>query len=61
MPRLRTTHTYAILEISQAAYDEIRGALKAAGYEHTFHEYTDKDGGYEVIDMQGIGIKKEPK
>lgn len=48
-----TRHTYAILEISQTAYDEIRSKLAAAGYEHAFH-----DGG--VIDMHGIAVQALP-
>lgn len=52
-PQLRTTYTFATLEISKAAYDEIRNKLTEAGYQHTFHE----DG---VIDMHGIGIAQEP-
>lgn len=30
------THTYAILEISQSAFDEIKAKLEAAGYQHAF-------------------------
>lgn len=43
------THTFAELEVSPAAYDEIRGLLEAAGYQHAF-----LDGG--AIDMHGIGL-----
>ncbi len=52
----RSTHTYAILELSKPAYDEIRAKLDAAGYQHAFHD----DG---VIDMHGIAvnIEQEPK
>ena len=53
-PQIRTTYTFATLEISKAAYDEIHAKLKEAGYEHTFHE----DG---VIHMHGIGLAPEPK
>lgn len=52
---MRTTHTYAILEISQAAYEEIKAKLEAAGYQHAFH---DNDGEI-VIDMHGIAVKGE--
>ena len=45
----RTTHTYAELEVSPEAYDEIRSKLEAAGYTHAFME----DG---AIDMHGIGL-----
>lgn len=48
-PVLRQTHTYAVLEISRAAYDEIHQKLDAAGYQHTF------DG--DVIDMHGIAVQ----
>ena len=51
------TYTYAILEVSAAAYDEIRGALEAAGYQDAFHDDGD---GYEVIDMHGIALRRDP-
>lgn len=48
------TYTYAILEISQAAYDEIRTKLAEAGYDQAFHTH---EGDFtEVIDMHGIGL-----
>lgn len=47
---MRITHTYATLEISAAAYDEIALKLRAAGYVHAFHP------GSSAIDMQGIGL-----
>lgn len=47
------THTYAKLEVSAAAYTEIRAKLEAAGYEHAFHE----DG---LIDMHGIALAPDP-
>jgi len=47
---LRTTHTYAELEVSAAVYDEIAGKLLAAGYDHAFHDGT--------IDMHGIGLTR---
>lgn len=49
MGTLRQTHTYVELEISKAAYDEIAGKLKAAGYDHVFME----DG---AIDMHGLAL-----
>ena len=49
---IRQTHTYAVLEVSPAAYREIRGALEAAGYAHAFHQ----GGDGEVIDMHGIAL-----
>jgi hypothetical protein len=48
------THTYAVLEISRKAYDEIHAKLEDAGYQHAFiHE----DEGRDVIDMHGIAVK----
>lgn len=49
---MRTTRTYAILELSPAAYEEIAKKLRDAGYGHAFME----EG---VIDMFGIGVSKE--
>jgi len=46
---MRSTHTYAILEVSNAAYTEVRKLLSDAGYDHAFHD--------DVIDMHGIAIK----
>ena len=50
---MRATHTYAVLDVSEAAYTEIADKLKAAGYDHAF------DNG--VIDMHGIALALEPK
>lgn len=52
-PRIRSTHTIVELEVSAAAYNEIRSSLEAAGYQHAFLE----DG---VIDMSGIGVMSKP-
>lgn len=49
----RSTYTFAILEVSPAAYEEIAGKLRAADYGHCFH----KDSGRIVIDMQGIALQ----
>ena len=46
------TYTYAILEISPAAYREIREKLEAAGYQHAF----EPDG---AIDMHGIALAEK--
>lgn len=46
---MKSTHTIATLEVSQAAHDEICIALEAAGYQHAFLE----DG---LLDMTGIGL-----
>lgn len=50
------THTYALLEISPAAYEEIKTKLEAAGYADQFH---DQDDGKVAIDMHGIAVIEE--
>jgi hypothetical protein len=47
------THTYTVLEVSETTYSEIMKALKAAGYEDSFHE--DETHGV-VIDMSGLAL-----
>lgn len=47
------THTYAILDVSQDAYDEIKKLLDIAGYQHAFDR--------NVIDMHGIALRAIPK
>jgi len=49
---LKQTHTFAVLEVSKAAYDEIATKLRAAGYDHAF--VAD-----DQIDMHGIGLELE--
>lgn len=49
---LRTTHTYVELDLSPAAYDEIRAKLEAAGYDHCFIR------GEETIDMHGLAVTR---
>lgn len=51
MGRLTHTHTYSVLEISRAAFDEIKGRLLAASYGHAI------DG--DLIDMHGIALAPE--
>ena len=48
------THTYAILEVSSAAYQEIKEKLDAAGYGDLFHVCD----GVAVIDMHGIALRE---
>ncbi|MBT9493887.1 MAG: hypothetical protein IV107_16430 [Paucibacter sp.] len=52
---MRTTHTYAALEVSPATHHEIEKLLRAAGYDHAF------DDGEGAIDMHGIGLVKRPQ
>ncbi len=51
------SHTYAILQVSQATYDEIRTRLEMAGYQDQFHD--DEPGG-PAIDMHGIALQVHP-
>ena len=46
------THSYAVLEISPAAFEEIRRKLQAAGYQDQLHNRA----GRLVIDMTGIAV-----
>jgi len=50
---MNLTYTYVVLEISRAAYAEIRDKLEVAGYAHAFI----KDDGAEAIDMYGIAVR----
>lgn len=52
----RSTYTYAVLEISDAAFEEIAKLLKDAGYDHAFHK---ERNGHIVIDMHGIAVGKQ--
>jgi hypothetical protein len=51
---ITSTYTYAILEISQAAFDEIKAKLEAADYRHAIIR---EEGCYPVLDMHGIALK----
>jgi len=46
------THTYAVLDVTRATYEEIRAKLDAAGYADRFHE----DG---LIDLHGLAIQPQ--
>jgi hypothetical protein len=53
------TYTYAILNVSHAAYIKIKSKLEAAGYSDRFHDDRYGDGDGVVIDMHGIALKDE--
>lgn len=57
MSKLRTTHTYVVLEVSEAAYKEIREKLLKAEYYHCFDSREEGDAG--PIDMTGLAIVPE--
>lgn len=50
------THTYALLDVSPACWQEIHDKLKAAGYEDQFNY---RGAGGMVIDMRGIGLRAQ--
>ena len=52
---MRTTHTYAILEVSSSAYAEIKGKLVSAGYSDQLIE----EDGQVLVNMQGIALAEE--
>ena len=49
------TYTYAILELSPAAFNEIKDKLEAAGYQEQF----DVEDGKYIIDMHGLAVKEQ--
>lgn len=53
---MRTTRTYAIMHVSESAYNEIKAKLEAAGYQHAIH-----GGAVVCLDMHGIALAKEPE
>ncbi len=55
---MKTTHTYALLAISEAAYEEIRAKLEAAGYQDQFHPNPDAPAS-PIIDMHGLAVVPE--
>ena len=48
---LRSTYTYALLDVSAATYDEIEKKLREAGYDHAFNDKGE-------IDMHGIALAR---
>ncbi len=51
------TYTYALMDVSESTYNEIKKKLEDAGYQHAFHD--DHDGDGMVLDMHGIALKLE--
>lgn len=54
---IRTTYTYVLLDVSENTYNEIYQKLKAAEYNHCFHESDSRTG--IVIDMHGLALVKD--
>jgi hypothetical protein len=50
------TYTYAILEVSERAYEEIKRGLLKAGYKHAL---TGAGREKNVLDMHGIALQKK--
>lgn len=48
-PRGSPTHTYVLMEVSQATYDEVARLMRGACYDHVF-------GRDNEIDMNGIAV-----
>lgn len=48
--RVRATHTYAIMEVSDATFDEVRTILEAAGYDDML-EREDSPEGRRVVGL----------
>lgn len=51
---MRQTHTYALLPVSKAAYEEIKARLLAAGYDHAVEEDGDRE-----LNLYGLAIVEE--
>lgn len=51
------TYTFATLEVSQLAYDEIRSKLLEAGYDQAVL----RDRDVELLDMRGIALNRGPE
>lgn len=54
---MRATHTYAVMEVSEQTFLEIKNKLLAAGYQHAIHG--GQDDGTLVVEMHGIALKAE--
>lgn len=52
---MRSTHTYAIMDVSASTYDEIRAALEEAGYRDSIHGGR---GTSDILDMHGIALRR---
>ena len=59
-PRLRTTHTYAVLDVPPDVYSAIKDLLFEAGYGMPSANVILDNGdgmGHEVIDLTGIALR----
>ena len=53
---LRQTHTYAVMEVPEDVYRDIRRRFVEAGYDHVF----DGSGPEEIMDMHGVALRVLP-
>lgn len=52
---IKQTHTFAILEVNESTFQEIKLILQSSGYSYLFIQ---EDDGL-VINMHGIGLKQK--
>lgn len=53
---VRTTHTYALMEVSGGTHAEVLTKLRAAGYDHAIHCDANEHDGQARLDMHGIAL-----
>jgi hypothetical protein len=51
---ITSTHTFAVLEVTEQTMAEVEGKLRAAEYDHAF---TKDDDGRTLVDMHGIALR----
>jgi hypothetical protein len=56
---LKSTHTYAILELSKLAFEEIKKKLEEAGYQDQINDEASSSEYPCIIDMHGIAVAPE--
>jgi hypothetical protein len=49
------THTYALLEVPQVFYNQVKAKLLEAGYQHAIQDES-RTGREECLDMHGIAL-----
>lgn len=47
---MRSTHTYAIMEVPREVFEVVKAKLEDAGYQHAIH-----DG--DTLDMHGVALR----
>lgn len=52
---ISTSHTFAVMELSEKTYEEIFSKIAQAGYDHALLE----EDGKQLIDMHGIAVMQE--